>query len=91
LALSNRTVGFLMQIEIELTGESRDLLMRHFKEGTELHDILNRATGREVAGVTVYTFACDVRQAESLLEMARDHCPPAVKDIEHAIFAATAG
>jgi hypothetical protein len=26
-----------------------------------------------------------------LLEMARDHCPPAVKDIEHAILAATAG
>jgi hypothetical protein len=25
-----------------------------------------------------------------LLEMARDHCPPAVKDIEHAIFAAPA-
>jgi hypothetical protein len=31
------------------------------------------------------------KQATELLEMMRDHCPPAVKDIEHAIFAATAG
>jgi hypothetical protein len=32
-----------MQIQIELTEESRELLMRHFKEGTQLHEILERA------------------------------------------------
>jgi hypothetical protein len=80
-----------MQIQIELTEGSRELLMRHFKERTQLHEILERANRNEVAGVAVYTFECNVQQAEALLEMARDHCPPAVKDIEHAIFAATAG
>jgi hypothetical protein len=44
-----------------------------------------------LAGVAVYAFECDVQQATPLLEAARDHCPPAVKDIEHAIFATTAG
>ena len=82
---------FLMKIPIELTEESRDLLLRHFKERSALHEILDRATRTEVAGVTVYVFECEPRQAEVLLDMARDHCPPAVKDIEHAIFAATAG
>jgi hypothetical protein len=80
-----------MHIQIELTEESRDLLMRHFKERTQLHEILERANRNEVAGVVVYGFECDVHQATALLEMAGDHCPPAVKDIEHAIFAATAG
>ena len=80
-----------MQIQIELTEESRDLLMRHFKERTQLRDIIERANRNEVAGVAIYRFECDVQQATALLEMARDHCPPAVKDIEHAIFAATAG
>ena len=80
-----------MQIQIELTEESRELLMRHFKERTPLHEVLARAQRSELAGIVVYAFECDVTQATELLEMARDHCPPAVKDIEHAIFAATAG
>jgi hypothetical protein len=80
-----------MQIPMELTEESRELLMRHFDARTPLRDILGRAARNEIAGVTVYAFQCDVQQANELLEMARNHCPPAVKDIEHAIFAATAG
>ena len=80
-----------MQIPIELTEESRELLMRHFKERTPLHDILESATRKELAGVAVYAFDLNGDQATELLEMARGHCPPAVKDIEHAIFAATAG
>jgi hypothetical protein len=79
-----------MKISIELTEDSRDLLVRHFKEHTALHDILEHAKRNEVAGVSVYSFECEPQQAEALLEMARDHCPPAVKNIEHAIFAATA-
>lgn len=82
---------FLMKIPIELTEESRDLLANHFKEHSDLHEILANARRGEVAGVAVYGFECEPAQAEALLEMARDHCPPAVKDIEHAIFAATAG
>ena len=80
-----------MQIRIELTEESRELLMRHFKESASLHEVLARAQRNELAGIGVYSFECDLKQARELLEMARDHCPPAVKDIEHAIFAATAG
>ena len=80
-----------MQIPIELTVESRELFMRHFKLRRPLHTILERAARNEIAGVAVYAFQCDVQQANELLEMARNHCPPAVKDIEHAIFAATAG
>ena len=80
-----------MQIQIELTEESRELLMHHFKESSSLHQVLAGAQRNELAGVGVYAFECDVKQATELLEMARDHCPPAVKDIEHAIFAATAG
>jgi hypothetical protein len=38
---------------MELTAESHDLLVRHFTERTDLHEILNRATRNEVAGVTV--------------------------------------
>jgi len=80
-----------MQVQIELTGESHELLLRHFKEGSPLHEVLQRARRNELAGIDVYVFECDVTQATELLEMARDHCPPAVKEIEHAIFAATAG
>jgi hypothetical protein len=80
-----------MKIPIELTEESHELLKRHFKERTGLHEILERATRSEVAEVAVYSFECEPQQAEALLNMARDHCPLAVKDIEHAIFAATAG
>jgi hypothetical protein len=80
-----------MKIPIELTGESRDLLMRHFKEGTVLHEVLKGASRKEFADVAVYSFECEAAEAENLRAMARDHCPPAVKDIEHAIFAATAG
>ena len=80
-----------MQVQIELTEESRELLMRHFKDRTPLHEVRAHAQRNELAGVGVYAFECDVKQATELLEMARDHCPPAVKDIEHAIFAATAG
>jgi hypothetical protein len=76
---------------MELTEESRELLMHHFNERAPLHEILARAGRNEIAGVAVYAFECDVQQANELLEMARNHCPPAVKDIEHAIFAATAG
>jgi len=80
-----------MKIPIELTEESRNLLANHFKENTDLHRILAHANHDEVAGVAVYGFEYEPAQAEALLDMARDHCPPAVKDIEHAIFAATAG
>jgi hypothetical protein len=60
-----------MKIQTELTGESRELLMRHFQARAPLHDILNNATRNELAGVGVYAFECDVQQAEELLEMAR--------------------
>jgi len=40
------------------------------------------------AGVTVYSFECDVTQARDLLSIANDHCLPAVKDIENALTAA---
>jgi hypothetical protein len=76
---------------IELTEESRELLVRHFRDGTELHEILKRGTRNEIAGVAVYAFECNVQQANEFLDTARNHCPPAVTDIEHAIFAATAG
>lgn len=78
-----------MKMPIELTEDSHELLKRHFKERTALREILERAIRNEVAEVSVYSFECEPQQA--LLNMARDHCPPAVKDIEHAIFAATAG
>jgi hypothetical protein len=76
------------KVRMELTEESRDLLARHFKEGTELHEILDHAARNEIAGIAVYAFECEPPEAETLLEMARNHCPPAVKDIEHAIVAA---
>ncbi len=77
-----------MQASIELTEESRELLLRHFPPGAALRDLLRRAARQEIAGVAVYSFTCDVSQARELLEMARNHCPPAVKDIEHGIDAA---
>ncbi len=80
-----------MKVPIELTEDSRDLLVRHFRESTELHQILEQAARNEIARVAVYAFECEPQEAETLLEMARHHCPSAVKDIEHAIFAATAG
>lgn len=78
-----------MQVEIELTEESHDLLVRHFRDHFPVREALSRAARNEIAGVVVYSFSCDAPQAEELLEMARNHCPPAVKDIEHAIDAAT--
>jgi|SRR5688500_12426252 hypothetical protein len=80
-----------MQIQIELTEESRELLMRHFKESAPLHEVLARAQRNELAGVTVYSFECDLQQATELLEMARGHCPPAVKDIEPRDFCGNGG
>ena len=79
-----------MNIAIELTEESRDLLMRHFRGGTPLHEILKNAARQEISGISVFSFTCDPTQADELLEMARNHCPPAVKDIDHAIDAAKA-
>ena len=61
--------------------------MRHFKEGSALHKALSRADRTEIAGVAVYAFECATEDAAALLAMARDHCPPAVKDIEHALSA----
>jgi hypothetical protein len=52
-----------------VTEESRELLMRHFEQRTALHGVLARAQRKELAGI---------KQATELLEMARDHCPPAV-------------
>ena len=77
-----------MEVHIELTEESRELLMRHFPDGAPLHEIMKNAARNEIAGVSVYSFTCDAAQADELLDMARNHCPPAVKDIEHAIDAA---
>ena len=82
-----------MKIPIELSTDSRDLLVRHFKEGTELHEILEHAARKDLAGVEIYSFECEPPppQAEKLLQMARERCSPAVNDIGHAIFGATAG
>jgi len=74
-----------MKIPIELSTVSRDLLVRHFKEGTELHEFLEHAAGKDLARVEIYSFECEPPQAEKLLQMARERCSPAVKDIEHAI------
>jgi hypothetical protein len=40
-----------MTIPIELTEESRDLLVRHFQERTELHEILEHATAMKLPGL----------------------------------------
>ena len=86
----DRRYAVLMKVSIELTEDSRDLLVRHFNSGTELHRILGHASRKEIAAVAVYRFECELDNAKALLEMARNHCPAAVKDIEHAIDAATA-
>lgn len=78
-----------MKIPIELSTGSRDLLVRHFKEGTELHEFSSMRPARDLARVEIYS--CEPPQAKKLLQMARERCSPAVKDIEHVIFAATAG
>ena len=76
-----------MAVQIELTEESRECLMRHFKEETKIHRELRNAQRNEIADVAVYAFSCDPEDARELLRMARDHCAPAVKDIEHAMTA----
>ena len=77
-------------MKIPLSAESRHLLVRHFKkkEPTDLHEILEHAARKQLAR---FESECEPPQAERLLEMARGHCPPVLKDIEHAIFAAPAG
>jgi hypothetical protein len=80
-----------MKIPIELSTGSRDLLVRHFKEGTELHEILEHAAREDLARVKIYSFECEPPQAEKLLQIAHARCSPVAKDIEHTIFAATAG
>jgi hypothetical protein len=73
-----------------MTGESRELLLRHCKDRTPVHEALERAQRNEIDGVAVYSFQCDVQQATELLEVAKN-LPTAVKDMAHAIFAAMAG
>jgi hypothetical protein len=65
--------------------------MRHFKERTPRHEILDRAHWQRFAGLGVYALNAMCGRQEELLAVARDHYPPPVKDIEHAIFAAAAG
>ena len=77
-------------VKIELTEESRECLMRHFKEASRIHVDLKNAERKEIAGVAVYAFECDPDEARELLRMSRDHCVPAAADIEHALNAATA-
>jgi hypothetical protein len=79
-----------MKIPIESTEDSCDLLVRHFKEHTALHDILEHATRNEFAGFQSMPSSVSCSKQRRCSRWARDHCPPAVKDIEHAIFAATA-
>ena len=55
-----------------------------------MHEVLARAEQNELAGVTLYSFECDLLQATELLEMT-GIIVRRRKDIEHAIFAATAG
>jgi hypothetical protein len=49
-----------MQIPIELTHDSPELLLRHFKEQSLSHDILRRARRSELAELEVYAFECEV-------------------------------
>jgi hypothetical protein len=79
-----------MQIQIELTEESRELLSatsRRARRCTRFSPALSKMISRSHC----LSSECDLQQATELLEMARDHCPQGVEDIEHAIFAATAG
>ena len=40
-----------MKIPIELSAESRDLLVRHFKKGTDLHQTLEHTARKDLAGI----------------------------------------
>ncbi len=80
-----------MKIPIELPEESRDLLANHFLRMAPIFTQYLLALDAVKWQVVVYAFKCEPAPAEALLAMARNHCPPAAKDIEHAIFAATAG
>ena len=64
-----RPQTFFMKIPIELSAESRDLLVRHFKKGAHLHQTLEHATRKDLAGIEIYSFECDPPQAETLLQM----------------------
>jgi len=64
-----RAQTFFMKIPIELSAESRDLLVRHFKKGADLHQTLEHATRKDLAGIEIYSFKCDLPQAETLLQM----------------------
>ena len=77
-----------MQVDIEVTGESWDLLVRPLRAESPVHRARSGAARNKIAAVSVYSFSRDLPQAEELLEMARNHCPPAVKDIKHVIDAA---
>jgi hypothetical protein len=42
--------------------------MRHFKESASLHEVLACAQRNELAGVTIYSFECDLQHGTELLE-----------------------
>ena len=65
-----------MKFPIELSADSRDLLVRHFKEGTDLHEIIKHAARKEPAGIEIYFFECEPSQAETLLEIPRGRWTP---------------
>ena len=65
-----------MEFPIELSADSRDLLVRHFKEGTDLHEIIEHAARKEPAGIEISFFEREPSQAETLLEMARGRGTP---------------
>ena len=76
-----------MKIPIELTAASRDLLARHFKKGADLHQNLEHAARKDLAGIEIYSFGVGGNPSA-------DGARPislAVRYIEHAIFATTAG
>jgi hypothetical protein len=77
-----------MPLTIELTPESRECLMRHFKDRSKPYLALEGASRVELAGIDVYSFVCDEVDANILLAIAVDHCPPAVGDIKNALRAA---
>jgi hypothetical protein len=57
-----------MRIAIELSAESHALVLRHFKEVTDLHTILQHAARRELAGIEVCYFEIEPLEAEALLQ-----------------------
>ena len=65
-----------MKIPIDLSTGSRDLLVRHFKEGTELHEILEHAARKDLPRVEIYSFECEPPQAEKLLQNGRASIVP---------------